>query len=134
MRQRLRLPTAWRLREPHSGRSRIPFVQKCELKGFAGVRAGLICDLSVVGLYVAIEPVPDLGEVFSLRFALLSDDLPVAVDAVVTWRNPVEAHKITDLPPGCGLKFVGLDPRDLKRMESLVTAIAVGTPKIDHGH
>jgi hypothetical protein len=109
-------------------------VQRCHLEGKAGIRDGLICDLSVLGLYVAIQPVPDLGESFSLRFALLSDDLPVAVDAVVTWRNTLEAQKIGDLPPGCGLKFVGLDQRDLKRLEGLVTAIVVGTPSAGQDH
>jgi hypothetical protein len=106
-------------------------VQRCQLDGKGGPRFGLICDLSVLGLYVALDPVPELHETFTLCFALLTDDLPVMVDAVVTWRNPAQGHKIDELPPGCGLRFVGLDSKDLKRIQGLVTACALGSPKAD---
>jgi hypothetical protein len=124
----LRLPTAWRLREPYSGAARIPYVQRCRLQGPMGEREGLICDLSVRGVYVALEPIPALQESFTLSFELMTDELPLVVPSVVTWRNAGQGQKVMDLPPGCGLQFVALEARDRDRIDRLVKASAMGFP------
>jgi len=49
------------VRQRSSGLYRIPFVQPCHVQGVAERRDAKICDLSAGGVYIALEPVPDVG-------------------------------------------------------------------------
>ncbi len=117
------VPTAWRIRQPHSGASRIPFVQRCRMHGPTGEREGLICDLSTIGLFVRVDPVPPPGALFQVEFRLFpSDEQAVRSYAVVAWQNPAGTPRVRELPPGCGLRFLDLMATDRERIESLVRA------------
>jgi hypothetical protein len=124
---KLRVPGAWRVREPHSGHLRIPFVQRCVLQGMQGTRDALICDLSAAGLYVAIDPVPEVETLFRLALQLPGDD-PLDADATVAWRNVGPNPRIPELPVGCGLRFIDLSTRDRERIEGLVKAYTATLP------
>jgi CheY-like chemotaxis protein len=108
------------VREPCSGLSRIPFAQPCQLQGIKGPRLANICDLSAAGVYVALEPVPDIGENFIISFPLPGRKAPVSVETVVTWHNARWDRRVLDLPPGCGLRFLGLVSPDLQQIHTLV--------------
>jgi hypothetical protein len=54
------------VRQRISALYRIPFVQPCHLQRVAGRRDAKICDLSAAGVYIALEPVPDVGEGFTI--------------------------------------------------------------------
>ncbi len=59
-------------------------MRPCHLQGVAGRRDAKICDLSAAGVYIALEPVPDVGEGFTISFALPGRENPLTVDSVVT--------------------------------------------------
>lgn len=126
---KLRVPAAWRIREPRSGLVRIPFVSRCRMEGIRHTADGLICDLSAAGLFVAMEPVPAPAEHFRVSFALPGDE-PVEVDAMVMWRNAGASPRMPDLPTGCGLRFLALPPEARGRIETLVKAYTVMQPVV----
>src|SRR5258708_4114035 len=114
------------VRPRSSGLYRIPFVRPCDI---AGRRGANICDLSAGGVYIALKPVPDVGEGFAISFALPGRENPLTVHSVVTWRNALWDRRALDLPPGCGLRFLGLQPQDLQLIHALVSS-RVTSPKL----
>ncbi len=108
------------VRQRISGLYRIPFEGPCHLEGVAGLRAAKICDLSPGGVYIAVEPMPAVGESLTISFALPGREIPLTVKSVVTWRNAFWDSRVWDLPPGCGLRFLGLSPQDGQQIHALV--------------
>lgn len=106
--------------QPFSGAKRVPFVQPCRLAGNGAPAGGTIRNISVLGLYLDAEPIPKVGERLRLSFELPQGADAVEVDAEVAWRNTPLRHKVASLPPGCGLRFLGLAERDRSRIEELV--------------
>jgi hypothetical protein len=108
------------IHQPFSGAKRIPFVQSCRLVDGAAEIEGTIRNISVLGVYLHVDPVPKVGERLGLRFELPEGAGSLAVDAEVAWRNSVQRHKVSSLPPGCGLRFLNLSDSDEDRIEALV--------------
>jgi hypothetical protein len=87
-------------------------------------REGSVWNLSLFGLYLAIDaPLPPVGQELDLTFTLEGDELSIICVAKVAWQNPPSAiirglgSVALGLPPGCGLMFVTLDPRDRARID-----------------
>ncbi len=95
---------------PHTGFVRIPYVQPCLLVNDAGTWEGVLCNLSLVGAYVTTDPIPPTGERLGLLFKVPGEDRPLEARGEVVWVNPEEPRRADSLPPGCGLRFEGLDP------------------------
>ena len=89
--------------KPYTGFIRIPYVQPCALRGEDDVHEGLLCNLSLVGAYVTVDPIPLAGE--QLRLAFKACGHPVEIPSEVAWVNAEEPHSAAGLPPGCGLRF-----------------------------
>jgi Tfp pilus assembly protein PilZ len=94
---------------PHSGYTRIPYVQPCTIDG---VLSGVICNISLAGLYVAVDPIPVYGHTVTLAMRLPGVDAPIELQAEVAWIDPDEPAKVESLPVGCGLRFATL-PADV---------------------
>lgn len=109
-------------RQPRSGFTRIPYVQRCRVELGEGERAGLVCNVSVLGCYLQIDPVPEVGSELTLSFQLLDDELPIVAGATVIWINDRQPEKAESLPPGCGLRFARLAPADLRRLSAMVAS------------
>jgi len=105
-------------RQPDSGFARIPYVGSCVVEAGGTTRLGLICNLSLLGLYLQIDPVPE-GDV-RVRFALPDGGPQIDAGASVTWLNTGPARAVGGLPSGCGLRFIEIGPRDLHRISILV--------------
>jgi len=114
--------------QPFSGAKRVAFVQPCHVAAGGAEAEGTIRNISVLGVYLAVEPIPKAGEALRLRFDLPEGAGTVEVDAEVAWRNTPQRRKVPSLPPGCGLRFIDLGDRDRRRLEALVTSLA---PKRD---
>jgi hypothetical protein len=82
--------------------------------------SGLICNLSALGAYIALEPIPPSGAVVMLSFRLPSNERPIRVESQVTWENPNQDNPIHGLPPGCGLRFLALGSDDRRRIDQLI--------------
>jgi len=105
---------------------RIASTGPCELEGPSRQR-GTVWNLSVGGLYVVIEPQPEVGATVRVAFGLPNEDKPVRAEARIAWRNPSSKKRgqgaaAFSLPPGCGLEFVVIDAHDRERIENHVRA------------
>jgi Tfp pilus assembly protein PilZ len=95
---------------PHSGFTRVPYVQPCTITGDGGATTrGVICNISLLGLYVAVDPIPPFGADVALTMPLPGAESAVTLPATVAWINPDEPLEVESLPTGCGLRFVQLD-------------------------
>ncbi len=102
---------------PYTGFTRAPYVQPCLIDG---VLRGVICNISVVGLYVAVDPIPLFDQTVSVAFRLPGTDELVEAPAVVAWINPDEPTEVEALPPGCGLRFDGLEDDVAQAISAMV--------------
>jgi len=102
------------------GRRRVPFVRRCELRAGEDRREGLLCNISPLGAYVSLDSIPQVGAVVELSFGVPQNELPVVVEAQVTWDNPYQDNPLHGLPPGCGLRFLSLTATDKKRIDRLI--------------
>jgi hypothetical protein len=99
---------------------RVPLIARGSLGRQGRTEDVLVCNLSVLGVYVTIEPVPEEGEKVTLRFVPPDGQGAIECEAEVTWSNPAPPDHVDSLPPGCGLRFVSMAPRDLTRLEALI--------------
>jgi len=105
---------------PYSGLIRIPYVQPCLLVGVQGAWEGVLCNLSLLGAYVAADPIPPKEEQVRLLFRVPRAEQPLEASCQVAWENPQEPSRAEGLPPGCGLRFTGLSPVARKCIEDLI--------------
>lgn len=109
-------------RQPHSGFNRVPFVQDCVVTWDGLESACLVCNISILGVYLHIEAPLERRREVTLRFKLADEGPEIEAAAVVTWVNETLPDGATDLPPGCGLRFLHVEPQDLRRIAALVAA------------
>ena len=113
--------------QPFSGAKRVPFVQSCRLGPKDEEAAATIRNISVLGVYLEVNPIPAVGERLALRFELPDGAGPVEVEAEVAWRNTPQRQKVPNLPPGCGLHFLTLRDHDHGRIQALVRSFSPKT-------
>jgi Tfp pilus assembly protein PilZ len=100
---------------------RVPFVHGCLLTTRSRTRGGLVCNLSVLGVYVTLdEPLPERGDHVHLLVQLPGTNPVLEADTVVTWQNRAPASGADSLPAGVGLRFVALAPVYKERVDGLV--------------
>jgi len=109
------------LNQPRTGFTRIPYAQRCRLTRGGTSADGVLCNVSVLGIYVTIDPLPPVGETLEVSFTLPGGGEPITAPGVVTWQNPEEPGLAKMLPPGCGIRFESLRPQDRERIERLVS-------------
>ncbi len=101
---------------------RIPFVHGCLLTTRSRVRGGLVCNLSLHGVYVTLdEPLPDPGDEVHVSVQIPGQEPLLQAHAIVTSQNRHSSFGPDGLPPGVGLRFGGLDPAYAQRIRSLVS-------------
>lgn len=113
------------LAQPRSGLVRVPWISPCTVTGAFGSARGTTCNLSAAGVYVAVEPVPEVGQKVSVSLALPRHRKAFQRDAVVTWQNLERPDRPHAMPPGCGLRFEGLSDPDRALLSSLVSEYLV---------
>ena len=114
------------INQPYTGFIRVPFEPPCRLVGEKGTREGRLCNISVKGLYVTVEPIPEVGERYDVHFYLPNDEKPVQTQVVVAWRNTERDRKVLRLPLGCGLHFLKLSAYDFERIGDFVNTSSAG--------
>jgi Tfp pilus assembly protein PilZ len=107
---------------PHAGPKRVPCVERCIFTSKAGETETVLCNISRLGAYVSIDPVPAMGEEVTISFVTPADGVRLTLTAVVAWRNSAAEPPADPLAPGCGVRFVGLSKSDERRIQSLVEA------------
>lgn len=107
---------------PHSGFVRIPYVQPCLLVAEAATWEGVLCNLSLLGAYVAVDPIPPEGETLKLLFRLPKESQPTQVASQIVWVNSEDPLRAGSLPAGCGLRFIDLEEATRSAIKALVDA------------
>ncbi|HET7292217.1 MAG TPA: PilZ domain-containing protein [Vicinamibacteria bacterium] len=109
---------------PHVERPfRVPFVRAClVLPGGAEPFRALTVNVSVFGCYVASDEEVRLGHTLRVRFTVPGNMLESELVGVVVWVNPKQQNAIHSLPPGFGIRFLGLDPESRRRIDEVVRA------------
>ena len=115
------------LNQPHTGFTRIPYTQMCRVARGGRSVDGVLCNVSVLGVYIALDVVPEVGETLEVAFAL-PGGTRVTAGAIVVWKNPDDPASIHRLPPGCGVRFVALDPHSVRLIDELVAAYKASLP------
>jgi hypothetical protein len=104
---------------PRSGFRRMPYVEPCVIVGDSATWEGVICNLSVLGVYVTLDPIPPPD--LRLRIYFRTPDRPDPLEAAceVAWVNDDGLPHPSRLPPGCGLRFLDLDDASRAELELL---------------
>ena len=101
---------------------RIPFIAACTLTGRFGTRRGSVCNLSVVGVYVALGGNSSRrAPAGRIAFRIPRSGEEFEADFKVTWQNPDVPNRMRALPPGCGLHFENLGAREEELLRELVS-------------
>jgi Tfp pilus assembly protein PilZ len=119
----------WGVTQPSSGRVRIPFVTSCAISSSAGLAPGSVCNLSMLGVYVAVDPPPEPGDSVVIAFRLPGLDGLFERSAVVAWQNLDRADRMHALPTGCGLRFVNLFAEDQIALARLIEEYLTALPR-----
>lgn len=109
-------------RPSRTGFPRVPFVQSCTLEIDGVETSGMMCNLSVLGTFVDVEPLPAPKRDGTLRFLLPDDGPPVSTGIRVAWVNEDLQPSPQALPRGCGLRFVSLAAEEVRRISAVVEA------------
>ena len=96
---------------PHTGFTRMPYVEPCLLVGASATWNGVLCNLSVLGTYVTMDPAPKVGEEVRLFFGTPGSADPLELRGEVVWVNSDDSRLAHGLPPGCGVRFIGDEGR-----------------------
>ncbi len=99
---------------------RIPLLRKCIVRVRHTEIAAPLCNISIAGAYIGMEPIPHVGDVMSLEILLPGNRLPIVDDAQIIWRNAVRKSLIHSLPVGGGARFVGLGVSERRRLEHTI--------------
>jgi PilZ domain len=113
---------------------RVPFVRRCELESENGaVVEAYMVNLSTVGAYVAsgddLDAAVGVGAMLRCRFQLPGNEQTLALRVMVVWVNRRQEHPVHSLPPGVGLRFIGLGIADTKRIAALVEDYVKRNPR-----
>jgi Tfp pilus assembly protein PilZ len=108
---------------------RVPFVRRCALVfDDGGEASAFLVNINVLGVYVAHDEMPRLGQGVRLQFSLPDSDRELSLDGSVAWLNPRQQHLVHSLPPGFGVKFHGVSAEDIGSIEQVITDYRARNP------
>lgn len=100
---------------------RIPFVRRCDVAFDDGTSvSAFLVNINTLGVYVAHDEMPRLGQDVRLQFSLPESDRELALEGTVVWLNPRQQHPVHSLPPGFGVKFRDLSAEDIAGIERVI--------------
>jgi len=117
-------------RQPRSGFTRVPFAQTCRLRFGADEARAQVCNVSLLGLFLHLELPPPAGTECDLSLPLPDGGVPLVARGAVTWTQLEPPARASDLPIGCGLRFVSVDPADVRRLAALISLHAPESPLV----
>jgi Tfp pilus assembly protein PilZ len=101
---------------------RVPFVRRCGLTFDDGTSASaFIVNINALGVYVAHDEMPKLGQGVRLQFSVPDSDRELSLEGSVVWLNPRQQHPVHSLPPGFGVKFQAVSAEDTRSIERVIT-------------
>ena len=96
-------------------------MRRCQLDyGGGQVESAFIVNINLLGAYVALDRMPELGRTLVFRFQVPGSERELTADGVVAWTNPQQEHPVHSLPPGFGVAFRNLSAEARARIEAIV--------------
>jgi Tfp pilus assembly protein PilZ len=118
--------------QPPAGKAallRVPFVRRCALTFGDGTAASaFLVNINALGVYVARDEMPRLGQDVHLQFTLPDSERELSLDGSVVWLNPRQQHPVHSLPPGFGVKFRDVRAKDVEGIERVITDYKARNP------
>jgi hypothetical protein len=111
-----------------AGAIRIPLAVPCRLVGPFGLAQGTTCNLSALGVYAAVDRIPDVGDTVHVELALPGYPGGLECAGTITWQNPHPQESPRSLPPGCGVRLRNLADDDLRSLIGLVSDYFASPP------
>jgi Tfp pilus assembly protein PilZ len=100
---------------------RVPFVRRCGLTFDDGTSASaFIVNINSLGVYVAHDEMPRLGQGVRVQFSLPDSERELALEGSVAWLNPRQQHPVHSLPAGFGVKFRDVAADDVRSIEGVI--------------
>jgi Tfp pilus assembly protein PilZ len=107
---------------PKAALLRVPFVRRCDLAFDDGTSASaFLVNINALGVYVAHDAMPKLGQGVRVQFSLPDSERELSLRGSVVWLNPGQQHPVHSLPPGFGVKFLGVPDEDIRGIERVIT-------------
>lgn len=85
-------------------------------------------NISIGGAFVCHENIQPIGTVIKISFKLPNDSNPIVVDAQVCWSYK-QAGRSKPSSTGMGVKFMGIQPDDQKKIEDYVNQLLANKSK-----
>lgn len=116
-----------------TGRRHIPDIDRRESRHFCSTQVtcrkgedevrGVTADISIGGLYLAVEHHAERDDSVDLAFTLPGRVEPIRAKGRVAWLNCADARVKPRLPVGFGVEFTDIAPGDLARVRSFVESL-----------
>ena len=87
--------------------------------------SAFIVNINVLGAYLESDEIPQVGTVIAIRFQVPGNEIETEIRGAVAWLNPKQQHLVHSLPPGFGMRFVGLQDAARARIETIVAEYAL---------
>lgn len=88
----------------------------------------MVLDLSLLGVYVASEQQPEVGEEVMVSFRVPGNSRELELGGLVAWLQANQAHPVHDLPRGFGIRFLRLDLSDVRLISSTIRSYCQSNP------
>lgn len=82
-----------------------------------------VLDISQGGMFIRTESPLPLGTEISLEFVIPGQDQTIQSKGLVVWRHESTHSRISSQKPGMGIRFIQMEPQDLKRIKAYVEQI-----------
>jgi Tfp pilus assembly protein PilZ len=107
---------------------RIPFVRRCSIEGRSGNRTALLLDLSLRGVYVATDELPDAGEELRVMFRVPGNMQTLSIPGLVAWVQSEKTHPVHGLPRGFGVRFTKLEVEQVRLIARAIQSYCQSNP------
>lgn len=109
---------------------RISFIQRATLTHGGRAEQVFLMDLGVRGVFVERGERLAVGERVEVRFRLPGNDIPVVAHCRVAWWHAPDQPLVSKrLPPGLGLEFLDVSPRDRRRIRDYLAEYLERDPR-----
>jgi Tfp pilus assembly protein PilZ len=107
---------------------RIPFVRRCVLRLGGAEHEAMLLDLSLRGVYVATDTLPEVGAELDVCFTVPGNVRELELNGTVAWVQREQTHPVHGLPRGYGIRFSKLRIEDVRSIARAIQEYCVSNP------
>jgi hypothetical protein len=107
---------------------RIPFVRRCRLRRHDAENEAMLLDLSLRGVYVATDVLPEIGAELDVCFTVPGNVRELILKGTVAWVQREQTHPVHGLPQGYGIRFSRLGVEDVRLIARTIHDYCLSNP------